>query len=431
MAEFTGERVIPDQVDRDLWNEHVSRYSFAARLCRGRRVLEVGCGAGYGTAELARSAHRVLGLDVSAEAIRMARESYGVPNARFLVGSCEALPFADCRFDTVVAFEVIEHVSGWRDLLAEARRVLAPGGQLIVSTPNKRYYAETRADTGPNPYHVHEFELAEFQSALREFFPYVSLYVQNHADGIVFRPVEHEKGTEMRVEESAVEPEEAHFFLGVCALAPQTGAPTFVYLPKAGNVLRERELHIAKLESELRLKDDWIAEAQREHARLSAEQQKLVHMFRALNQELEQRTHWAHKLEAQVKELEGELEQAGERIAALQRELESEQAAARETVAGYEHKIAELEGENQAKTEWALRTEQRLGDEVRAARRELGECSALLEAKERELAGRTEWALSLQREKAELEARLGMYRSSRWVKLGKAIGLGPEARRAE
>ena len=66
MSEFTGERVIPGQVDVDLLNEHLARYSFAARLARGKRVLDAGCGAGYGSAELARSAESVVGVDVAA-----------------------------------------------------------------------------------------------------------------------------------------------------------------------------------------------------------------------------------------------------------------------------------------------------------------------------------------------------------------------------
>ena len=58
MAEFTGERLIPGEVDIDLLNEHMARYNFAARLTRGKRVLDAGCGAGYGSAELAQSAER-------------------------------------------------------------------------------------------------------------------------------------------------------------------------------------------------------------------------------------------------------------------------------------------------------------------------------------------------------------------------------------
>ena len=63
MAEFTGERVIPGQVDADLLNEHLARYAFAARLSRRKQVLDAGCGAGYGSAELARTAAGVLGID--------------------------------------------------------------------------------------------------------------------------------------------------------------------------------------------------------------------------------------------------------------------------------------------------------------------------------------------------------------------------------
>ena len=75
-AEFTGERVVPGQVDVDLWNEHIARYAFAARLCRNRRVLDAGCGTGYGSAELALNAQLVTGIDVSAEALAYAAENF-------------------------------------------------------------------------------------------------------------------------------------------------------------------------------------------------------------------------------------------------------------------------------------------------------------------------------------------------------------------
>src|SRR5215468_4689112 len=110
LAEFTGERVIPGQVDIDLLNEHMARYTFAARLARGKRVLDAGCGAGYGSAELARWAQSVAGVDLSSEAVDFARENYPLPNVRFEQGSCTALPYAAESFDLVVAFEVIEHL---------------------------------------------------------------------------------------------------------------------------------------------------------------------------------------------------------------------------------------------------------------------------------------------------------------------------------
>src|SRR3954466_7962344 len=91
LAEFTGERLIPGQGDVDLLNEHMARYTFAARLTRGKRVLDAGCGAGYGSAELAQSALSVVGLDVAPEAIDFANAHYQAPNLRFEQGSCTDL----------------------------------------------------------------------------------------------------------------------------------------------------------------------------------------------------------------------------------------------------------------------------------------------------------------------------------------------------
>src|SRR5947209_13153368 len=101
LAEFTGERLIPGEVDIDLLNEHMARYNFAARLTRGKRVLDAGCGAGYGSAELAGSAASVVGVDVAPEAIAFARAHYELPNLRFEEASCTALPFEDAAFELV------------------------------------------------------------------------------------------------------------------------------------------------------------------------------------------------------------------------------------------------------------------------------------------------------------------------------------------
>src|SRR5881398_401803 len=98
LAEFTGERLIPGEVDVDLLNEHMARYHFAVRLARAKRVLDAGCGAGYGSAELADVAERVTGIDIAAEAMEYARAHYARPNLSFEQASCTALPFADGAF---------------------------------------------------------------------------------------------------------------------------------------------------------------------------------------------------------------------------------------------------------------------------------------------------------------------------------------------
>ena len=419
MAEFTGERVIPGQVEPDLLNEHLARYAFAARLATGRRVLDAGCGAGYGSAELARTAASVLGMDISAEALAFARARYG--GVQFLQGSCAAVPLKDASLDLVTAFEVIEHIPEWELFLAEALRLLAPGGQLVVSTPNKLYYTESRRLTGPNPYHVHEFDFDEFRQRLGEIFPYVSLFLQNHIDGVSFHPtagggVQAGGGAQARggvqkpdvvVESRAADPAEAHFFVAVCSLAPQPASSSFVYVPSAANILRERELHIARLEAELATKDEWLEQ-------LRSEKQNLVEMFRAQTAELERSNQWAAELDAK-------LHAAQDRIVELQEELAHTIAGYRASIAAYEAQVRELEGEDRKKTAWALEVQA----ELEAKGAELVNCIRLLDAAEKTVEERTAWALQLNDNLQNLERKLNLVKTSRWMKLGRAAGLGP------
>ncbi len=411
MAEFTGERVMPGDVAPDLWNEHLARYAFAARLARNRRVLDIGCGAGYGSAELARAARSVVACDLADQAVSYAQAHFAAANIRFLRASATALPLADAAIDLAVAFEVIEHIEDWRGLIEEARRVLAPGGQFIVSTPNRDYYAESRRQSGPNPFHVHEFDFAEFRDELASVFPHVLLFLENHAQGIVFRPLQPDPTADVRVDGGAISPEESHFFVAVCARTPQTGAPTFLYVPSAANVLREREHHIERLDNELALKDQWL-----EQARL--EKQEVVEMFRRQTAELEQRNRWAEQLNR-------DLEAASARIVELQQELAREQQAASEVAAGYESKIAELDQDARAKAQWAVETEARLGAELAERCEELKRAVDLLDKAEATVTERTEWAQRLEAERAELEAKLAGVAASRWIRLGKALGVGP------
>lgn len=412
--EFTGERVVPGQVDADLWNEHIARYLFAARLARHKRVLDLACGTGYGAAELAVTAERVVGVDRAPEAVAHARAHYRQPNLSFVRAQVTDVPLRDGAFQLVTAFEVIEHLPDWRALLSEARRLLAPGGQFVVSTPNKLYYAESRKIAGPNPFHEHEFEFAEFRDALAEFFPHVSLFLQNHSTGITFQPLRNGHTAEVKMEHREPAPESSHFFLAVCALSPQTGSPSFVYVPTAANVLYEREQHIARLEKELAQKNQWLEKAQTDH-------QALLKLFRDQQADLEARSKWA-------RQLNDELEQSCKRVVALQEELAGEQASGREIAAAYESKLAELNGELDSRTKWAQETEVRLTAELDTRVKELGECVKLLDQAEKTVEERTAWARKLQSEIEQLQARLSSVQASRWYRMGRRFGLGPDVR---
>ena len=220
MIEFTGERVIPGQVDPDLWTEHVSRYAFAARWASGARVLDLGCGAGYGTAELAGRARSATGIDLAPEAIDHASSAYPRANISFVPASATAVPFRDGTFDLITAFEVIEHLHNWRELLSESRRLLHPNGVFLVSTPNKEYYNDSRGASGPNPFHTHEFEFDEFRGVLAEFFPHCTVLLQNHVEAFAFYQPSGSSPLEGRMDGVRGTPQEAHFFLAVCSLEP-------------------------------------------------------------------------------------------------------------------------------------------------------------------------------------------------------------------
>lgn len=104
------------------------------RVTAGERVLDVGCGEGWFASELARAGVRVVGIDIAEEPLRRARERDPGLDLR-LVGADGAWPIEDASFDAVWAGETIEHVADTAGWLSEARRVLAPGGRLLLSTP--------------------------------------------------------------------------------------------------------------------------------------------------------------------------------------------------------------------------------------------------------------------------------------------------------
>jgi SAM-dependent methyltransferase len=168
------ERIIPDETAPGILALHLKRYEFACPHCIAAQVLDAGCGAGYGSAHLAEVAARVVGVDVSEEAIEYARRRYRRPNLEFMVGDLLALELGDASFDVVCSFETIEHVDDVERYLGEIARVLRPDGTFVVSTP--RVEATTRAPD--NPFHRVELSRDDFEATLATRFEDVELYGQ-------------------------------------------------------------------------------------------------------------------------------------------------------------------------------------------------------------------------------------------------------------
>jgi ubiquinone/menaquinone biosynthesis C-methylase UbiE len=165
--DFTGERLVPDKSSHSLEAEHRARYEFAKELVKGKKVLDLGCGAGYGSFMLSEVAESVVGVDISPEAIDHAKETYKSSNLGFVVGDVGKLPFKDREFNACVCFEVIEHIDNPNDLLKEVSRILDPKGVFVISTPNRA----VKISSTPNPFHKKEYTVNEFTSMLRKFFP--------------------------------------------------------------------------------------------------------------------------------------------------------------------------------------------------------------------------------------------------------------------
>ncbi|WP_341884218.1 glycoside hydrolase family 99-like domain-containing protein [Synechococcus sp. UW140] len=165
--EFTGERFTPE-THGNIELEHLHRYLQAAEIASGKVVLDIASGEGYGSAMLAQSAARVIGVDISIDAIKYARHRYLHHNLEFMVGSCAEIPLPEASVDLVVSFETIEHHDQHQQMLQEVKRVLRPAGILLISSPDKYFYSIEQGYS--NPFHVKELYEHEFKQLLRQYF---------------------------------------------------------------------------------------------------------------------------------------------------------------------------------------------------------------------------------------------------------------------
>jgi SAM-dependent methyltransferase len=203
--EWTGERCVPWLADTQIIYEHLHRYLFAAELARGRRVLDLGSGEGYGTACLAGVASEVLGIELEPAAVDHARLNYPLGNVEFRQGSVLELDeLPDASFDLVVCFEMIEHIEEHDALVSEVARLLRQNGIFIVSTPDRETYTE--AADFHNPFHVRELSRPELVELLVSRFSHAALWGQSVLVGSALRRLDgrHEAGThqEFMVERS-------------------------------------------------------------------------------------------------------------------------------------------------------------------------------------------------------------------------------------
>lgn len=154
---------------------HLNRYAAARAYVRGKRVLDVACGEGYGSYLMKEwGAASVVGIDISEAAIEIANTKFKAQGIEFLVHDVEQIPFVNGSFDVIVSLETIEHLNDPEQFLREISRVSKFGGQIILSCPNDPYY--TKSDPNfSNPFHKNKYNFFEFKELSQK-------YLSDHVD---------------------------------------------------------------------------------------------------------------------------------------------------------------------------------------------------------------------------------------------------------
>lgn len=174
-------RIIPEETPARFLSEHLKAYEFIKDFVKGKKVLEVGCGDGYGSAYLAKAAAEVTGMDYEKDVISRAKNKYSGKNLSFTDGDATRLQFADESFDAACSFQVIEHIpeDKLRQYLSEIRRVLKDDGIFYVSTLNLEHSIKSPLTYQKNPAHCKEFTLSELKYLLTSVFTTVKIYGQH------------------------------------------------------------------------------------------------------------------------------------------------------------------------------------------------------------------------------------------------------------
>jgi glycosyltransferase involved in cell wall biosynthesis/ubiquinone/menaquinone biosynthesis C-methylase UbiE len=338
--EFTGERFLPDLNFPEISYEHWHRYLYAAQFVKGKNVLDIACGEGYGSSLLAQSAGHVIGIDIDPKTITYASSKYIQSNLEFKVGSLDNIPLGDdTSLDGIISFESIEHISEEQQeaFMREAKRILKPDGILLVSTPNKFAYSDVPGYR--NEFHVKEFYVREFRAFLEKHFKHVKLLGQEVYPVSYLWDLEEKASqlTEFKIELSSKgfrpspDAKVPLYVVAVCSDKEQNDIFQSLQVDLSKQMIAARDQHIAYLESD---RDQRIAQLE------SSRDQQIAH----LESEISEREQSLQRLAAQ----------ADEKLAALSEQLK-EREKTLNTARAALHEIHSSRGWKLVQLLWRIR----------------------------------------------------------------------------
>jgi ubiquinone/menaquinone biosynthesis C-methylase UbiE/septal ring factor EnvC (AmiA/AmiB activator) len=351
---FTGERYVPTVQGRIRY-EHLHRYALALDFVRGKSVLDMASGEGYGSAYLSQVANSVIGVDIDRECINFSRQKYGnISNLEFIVGSCDAIPLSSESLDIVTSFETIEHHDKHDEMMREIRRVLKPGGVLVISAPNRLTYSEHPKSASANPnnqFHVNEPYEYEFISLLSRYFKNVKLYGQRLAIGSFVFPLLAQNLqssiTSYTIKENALTKnftslQEPIYFVAVCSDEIDNTQELLdsIFIDDKDDVLIELENEtrdqLNQATSNLELKEVKLSELQDEVYQLQA----LLSNFQS---QLQQTEGLLEQSQSQLQQTEGLLEQSQSQLQQTESLLEQSQSQLQQTEGLLEQSQSQLQ----------------------------------------------------------------------------------------
>jgi 2-polyprenyl-3-methyl-5-hydroxy-6-metoxy-1,4-benzoquinol methylase/glycosyltransferase involved in cell wall biosynthesis len=361
--EWTGERYIPWMEGAQIHYEHIHRYAFASQFVKGKKVLDLACGEGYGSHMLSKEAEHVVGIDLDENAVKHARNKYLAQNLEFIQGSILEIPiYGKEEFDVIVCFEGIEHVEEHEQLLSEVKRLLNKDGLFIVSSPNKKTYSD---DPGvANTFHKKELYFYEFKNLLRKYFAdFIFLGQKVYGTSNIwplspYKPSDYKEFVIQKSDKefyfSEIAKKNPLYFIAI-ASDRELGHENYTgsYLTDASNILiEELEKNVTTLTGTLQAKNTQVNELSNTLQAKDAQVNELSSTLQAKNTQVNELSNTLQVKDAQVNELSNTLQAKDAQVNELSNTLQAKDAQVNElsnTLQVKDAQVNELSNTLQAK----------------------------------------------------------------------------------